>query len=65
MSGFRGFLWHFCLVCSFVQIIAKVIDWHNPYMDFSGCLFWMQVLMCVGVNLLFLTGKHKKLHGKK
>lgn len=65
MNRFQELLLHVCVVCSFVYIIAKVIDWYNPYMDFSGRIYWSQVVMCVGVNLLCMMGTHKNLHRKK
>lgn len=65
MDRFRGFLLHICIICSLVYMIAKVIDWYNPYMDFSGRILWVQAVIWVGVNLLFLTGIHKTLRRKR
>lgn len=48
MDRLQGFLLNVCMICSFIHIIAKVIDWHNPYMDFSGRIFWTQIVMCAG-----------------
>ena len=65
MNRFRGFLLHLCVICSFVCIIARVLDWYNPYMDFSGHLFWIQNTMYAGIVLLAVTKTHKSLKGKK
>lgn len=36
LSTIRKILLHVCVVCSLVSITAKILDWYNPYMDFSG-----------------------------
>lgn len=55
MAGFRRFLLHICVICSFVCIIARVLDWYNPYMDFYGHVFWAQDIVYAGILLLFVT----------
>lgn len=35
MNRLRGLLLHIGVICSFVCIAAKVLDWYNPYMDFT------------------------------
>lgn len=35
LSTIRKILLHVCVVCSLVSITAKILDWYNPYMDFS------------------------------
>ncbi len=51
----RGFLLHICTICSFIYIIAGVLDWYNPYMDFAGHTFGAQTVLCVCVILLSAT----------
>lgn len=41
---------HYCLVC----IMARILDWYNPFMDFGGHItFVQQILYAVPVLLLF------------
>lgn len=60
MENFRGFLLHICVICSFICMAAKVLDWYNPYMDFWGRVIWAQNILCVGVVLLSLTRAYRK-----
>lgn len=60
MRIFRGLLLHVCVVCSFVGIIAKILDWYNPFMDFSGHMLFIQVLLYLAVLILALTGTKGK-----
>lgn len=55
MSGFRKFLMHVCVICGFICIITRVLDWCNPYMDFYGHVFWTQDIIYVGILLLSVT----------
>lgn len=54
MAGFRRFLLHICVICSFVCIITRVLDWYNPYMDFCGQVSWAQDIVYVGILILFV-----------
>lgn len=56
----RGFLLHTGVVCSFVCIAAKVLDWYNPYMDFTGHIWFMQMTLYFAVILLAFIKKPKK-----
>lgn len=62
MNKFRGFLLHLCVICSFVCMIAGVLDWYNPYMDFSGHLFWAHNSMYAGIILLSVTAAFPGIH---
>lgn len=55
METFRGFLLHICTICSFIYIIAGVLDWYNPYMDFAGHLSGARTVLFAGVILLSVT----------
>lgn len=57
MRRLRGFLTNVSVVCSFVCIIVKTLDWYNPYMDFSGRAFFVQLLLYVSVLLLAFIRK--------
>lgn len=65
MDKFRGFLLHICVICSFICMIAGVLDWYNPYMDFSGRIFWVQNILCAGVIVLAVTRPHKSVTKKQ
>ena len=47
MSRVRGILLHVCVVCSFVCITAKILDWYNPYMNFTGHIWGIQMLFAI------------------
>mgnify|MGYP000449015564 CR=1 FL=1 len=55
MSIFRGFLLHICVICSFACIIAKILDWYNPFMDFSGHMAYIQIILYLAVPIMVLT----------
>lgn len=57
MNRFRGFLLHTGVICSFVCIAAKVLDWYNPYMDFSGHIWFLQLALYFVVILLAFVRK--------
>ena len=43
LSTIRKILLHVCVVCSLVSITAKILDWYNPYMNFSGHVSGLQI----------------------
>lgn len=55
MSIIRRLLLHMCVVISFVCIAAKVLDWFNPFMDFSGHMVIMQMILYMMVPLMVFT----------
>lgn len=64
MLGIRGILLHISVICSLVCIAAKVLDYYNPYMDFSGHVAGLQILLYVGVVLLEATRQYQKRRPK-
>lgn len=60
MNRLRGFLMHVGAICSFVCIAAKVLDWYNPYMDFSGHIWFMQMTLYFAVILLAYSKRPQK-----
>lgn len=64
MDKCRGFLLHICVICSFSCIIAEVLDWYNPYMNFSGHILWAQNAVYAGVVFLAVVRPHKTLKKK-
>lgn len=62
MNRLKGFLLHIGVICSFVCIAAKVLDWYNPYMDFAGHIWFVQpALYFVVVLLALLKNPQKEL----
>lgn len=57
MERIRGFLSHVCVICSLVCIIAKILDWYNPYMNFTGHIGVFQMFLYVSVIILGFTRK--------
>lgn len=65
MSIFRGLLLHICVVCSFVCIIAKILDWYNPFMDFSEHMTYIQIMLYLAVLIRAFTKSKRKESQKK
>lgn len=60
MDRLRNFLLHTGVICSLVCMIAKVLDWYNPFMDFTGHVWYMQTALYFAVIILALIKKPKK-----
>lgn len=45
MRRLKEIMLHISVMCSFACIIAGILDWYNPYMDFSGHLWFMQAAL--------------------
>ena len=58
MSRVRGILLHVCVVCSFVCITAKILDWYNPYMNFTGHIWEIQMALYLSAIILGITRKY-------
>lgn len=63
MRALRGILLQISVICSLVCIITKILDWYNPYMDFSGHVWYIQLCLYAAViTMMLLSGVHKKVH---
>lgn len=61
MRALRGILLQISVICSLVCIITKILDWYNPYMDFSGHVWYIQLCLYAAViTMMLLSGVHKK-----
>ncbi len=60
MSIFRGIVLHLCVICSFACIIAEILDWYNPFMDFSGHMFYVHAALYLGVIVIAVTGRGQR-----
>lgn len=58
MSIVRGILLHVCVVCSLVCVVAKILDWYNPYMDFTGHIGGIQMALYLSAIILGITIKY-------
>lgn len=65
MSGIRGILLHICVVCSLVCMVTKILDYYNPYMDFSGHVVGFQFLLYGVVIVQELTRRYNNRTGQK
>ena len=54
---------HIAVICSVVGVITKIIDWYNPYMDFSGCTDIFQIVLYAVVFALPFT-YHQRRKGR-
>ncbi len=57
MRIFRSLLIHVCVICSIVCIVAMVLDWYNPFMDFPGHIVYIRMALYVAVLIAALTTK--------
>lgn len=60
MERLKGLLLHIGVICSCVCMIAKVLDWYNPFMDFTGHVWYMQIALYFAVILLALIKSQKR-----
>lgn len=60
MNRLSRILMHIGVICSCVGMIAKVLDWYNPFMDFTGHVWFTQIALYVVVILLALLRKPRK-----
>ncbi len=48
------------VVCSLILITARILDWYNPYMDFSGHVVLAQLFLCADMIFLAVTFGRKR-----
>lgn len=65
ISTMRKILLHICVVCSLVSITAGILDWYNPYMNFTGHISGLQSLLYLAVLLLAVTRSGEHIAGKR
>ncbi|MDO4284627.1 MAG: hypothetical protein Q4C60_04750 [Eubacteriales bacterium] len=49
----REILLQIAVICSLDCIAAAVLDWYNPYMNFTGHSFFLQITLYLTVGVLF------------
>lgn len=70
MNKIREILLHICVVCSLVCVTAKILDWYNPYMDFTGHIWGIQTVLylsvlILGVTRTYVSSKQRKGSARK
>lgn len=65
MCRIREVLLHICVVCCLVCIGAKILDWYNPYMNFTGHIWWIQAILLVSVISIIVLEVIKKVNFRK
>lgn len=58
MKKFRDILLHAGVICSLICITAKILDWYNPYMDFTGHIQMIQEILYISVIILAITKRY-------
>lgn len=49
MNRFRFIFTQISVICTFVCIIAGILDWYNPYMNVSGTMWYIRVCLYISV----------------
>lgn len=57
MERIRNLLLHISMICTLVCITAKVLDWYNPFMDFTGHIWIIQYALYLAVAILEITNR--------
>lgn len=64
---YRGIALQIGVILSLVGMIAKLLDWFNPYMDFTGHVWYLQLALYLIVIWLAFSGgreRNRKYRGK-
>lgn len=67
LEGISFFLNHGLIVLGVSFLVIKLLDWYNPFMDFSGHVEWLQYLLGIfavlsgTLHLLARMGKQHEL----
>lgn len=56
----RTLFLHAALICSIVTMTAGILDWYNPYMNFSGQVRPLSFLETGALLLLAATGERRR-----
>lgn len=55
MKVIRKIMAHLCVICCLVCLTAKILDWYNPFMDFSGHMAYIQIILYLTVPVMVFT----------
>jgi hypothetical protein len=59
-AAVRTLLLHVALVCSLVVLTAGILDWFNPFMNFSGQIRPLEILQTAALIFLAVTAGWKR-----
>ena len=65
MVQMKKVLFHIAVICGLVCAVAKILDWYNPYMDFSGHVGGLQMVLYFVVIVLAVTEGGSIISGRK
>ena len=69
MIQIKTVLFHIAVICGLICAVAKILDWYNPFMDFSRHLIWAEMAGCMTVFLFallnFVTAFRRNLERKR
>lgn len=57
-----------CIICSIALLTIQVLDWYNPFMDFTGHAKFLISLLCISsalISLYTLFGKQGHIRQEK
>ena len=57
---------HELIILGLAFLVIKLLDWYNPFMDFSDHAQWLQYLLGISAivsGVLHLLSKSRKQHG--
>ncbi len=57
---FRELLIHIVIICTIVCVVAGILDWYNPFMNFGRYVLVEKVALVACILLLLVTGKRKR-----
>lgn len=57
MERIRSLLLHISMICALVCVTAKVLDWYNPFMDFTGHIWLIQAVLYLTAAVLEITNR--------
>ena len=60
MKTCKKILLHICMICSSIDIMTMVLDYFNPYMNFSGAVRWLHLTLFGCLLLLLLLPQPRK-----
>ena len=61
----RAALLHIALICGIVILTAGILDWFNPYMNFSGQIRPIEIVQVGALLFLVLTTDKRESRVKK
>ena len=61
MRQCKKILLHLSMICSSIDVMTMVLDYYNPYMNFSGAVRWLHLLLFGCLFLLLLLPQKRSV----